>query len=98
MFSVAEFTGRDAGSFYVKITVSSNGRYLISGSTDKSLCIWSTEKAEMRKGPIPTMARLHGHMSEVMAGDITQHGRTVVRSKIITKNSLNYFDIDRKLC
>lgn len=55
---VMKYTGHQNSTFYVKASLSQDGTYLISGSSDENAYIWNT------KYPQP-LVRLTGHVAEV---------------------------------
>lgn len=50
--------GHQSGSFYIKTALSPDGRYLVSGSSDRSAYVWSVRAAR-------PLVRLAGHRAEV---------------------------------
>ncbi|KAF7990483.1 hypothetical protein HCN44_000288 [Aphidius gifuensis] len=55
----AQYYGHENSTFYVKTCLSSDGRYLASGSSDENAYIWKTNK------PGLPLVRLTGHTKEV---------------------------------
>lgn len=53
------FYGHQNSTFYIKTCLSSDGRYLVSGSSDELAYIWHTNR------PGLPLVKLHGHTEEV---------------------------------
>lgn len=56
---VAEYYGHQNRTYYVKTCLSSDGRYLASGSSDELAYIWHTNR------PGVPLVKLFGHTEEV---------------------------------
>ena len=56
---MASFTGHDSSTFYVKSSLSPDGMYLASGSSDERAYIWNTQ------GSQKPVVSLVGHGAEV---------------------------------
>jgi len=80
-FPVAEYSGHQAGSFYVKTSISSDGEYLVSGSTDKNIYVWRTKGAEFEREPRLPITTLSGHTAEVTGVDISFSSMSKVNKK-----------------
>ncbi|KAG7305851.1 hypothetical protein JYU34_008390 [Plutella xylostella] len=52
------YVGHESGSFYIKAALSGDGRYLVSGSSDKLAYVWGAASGAC-------VARLAGHRAEV---------------------------------
>ncbi|XP_075225181.1 WD40 domain-containing protein denticleless [Lycorma delicatula] len=63
---VAKYTGHQVHSLYVRCSLSPDGRYLVSGSSDGKAYIWGTDRSDH-----PVVA-LTGHSSEVTSVDWSQ--------------------------
>lgn len=57
--TVAEYHGHQNHTYYVKTCLSSDGRYLASGSSDELAYIWNTSR------PGAPLVKLSGHTDEV---------------------------------
>ena len=64
-FLVAAFYGHENGSFYIKSSLSYNGNYLLSGSSDDCAYIWNTASAEYSETAIKPFVTLNSHFAEV---------------------------------
>lgn len=79
LFLVSAFYGHQMnGSFYVKSSVSHDGAYLMSGSTDKQAYIWNTKNAEMSELAVKPLVVLPGHNAEVVCIAMTHSGNMKV--------------------
>lgn len=77
-FSVSAFYGHQNGSFYVKSSISHDGQYLMSGSSDKQAYVWNTENAEMSEFAVKPLVVLPGHTAEVVCIAMTHSGNMKV--------------------
>lgn len=68
---VMKYTGHQNSTFYVKSSLSADGLYLISGSSDQSAYIWNVNK------PLP-LVKLVGHNAEVTCVAWRQKGDTTL--------------------
>ncbi|KAL0273431.1 UNVERIFIED_CONTAM: hypothetical protein PYX00_006093 [Menopon gallinae] len=73
---ISAFYGHQNSSFYIKSSMSHDGCYLLSGSSDKFAYIWNTRNAELSEVAIKPIVVLPGHAAEVacvimsLAGDM----------------------------
>lgn len=72
VFAAAEYFGYENKTFFVKICLSPDGKYLLSGSSDTYAYIWRTSK------PGSPLVRLTGHAAEVTCIDWCSVGETKV--------------------
>eukprot|EP00096_Caligus_rogercresseyi_P012493 TRINITY_DN5245_c0_g1_i1.p1 TRINITY_DN5245_c0_g1~~TRINITY_DN5245_c0_g1_i1.p1 ORF type:complete len:573 (+),score=146.81 TRINITY_DN5245_c0_g1_i1:131-1849(+) len=74
------YSGHKVASFYVRLSLSPDGDYLSSGSSDGSAYIWRVNPASsMHQGrETPFLCKLQGHSSEVTCVDWAKGGCTLV--------------------
>lgn len=84
---MAAFFGHENGSFYVKSSVSFDGNYLVSGSSDENAYVWNTKGAELSEEGIKPFVKLSSHLAEVTCVEMSPDNFTV-RSTIT--RSLTY--------
>ncbi|KAK6619282.1 hypothetical protein RUM44_003664 [Polyplax serrata] len=75
---VAAFFGHENGSFYVKSSVSFDGNYLVSGSSDENAYVWNTKGAELSEEGIKPFVKLSSHLAEVTCVEMSPDNFTVV--------------------
>ena len=72
ILAVAEFFGYQNSTYYVRICLSPDGQYLLSGSSDIYAYLWRTNK------PGSPLVRLSGHAAEVTCVAWCRVGETKV--------------------
>ncbi|XP_025104446.1 denticleless protein homolog isoform X2 [Pomacea canaliculata] len=77
---VSIFKGHRCDTYYVKTSMSPDGRYLLSGSTNSKAYIWEVDKPE--KAPVV----LKGHMSDV--GGVAWHPRDLTKLATVGDDSM----------
>lgn len=60
-----QFGGYENSSFYIKIALSPDNRYLVSGSSDKKAYLWNVEENVSNNEEIAPLGYLDGHSAEV---------------------------------